>query len=332
MEDAPSLTTRDSTLPGKVAKARDRECVITGRSIDYCEVAHIVPYSMGKSQARADIEFWAVLRMFWGNEATKELQDLIFGPPDQGNSNSKTLVNRLYNVMIMWPDAHALWADGCFALEPHPDDDPSDERTQRAVVHWVYPHESSRLEPGVFAPINLTDQLPPLSTILSGDGRWVGLPDGRTNPPTFIQDGHVITFHTDDPIARPLPSRELLRLQYSLIRVLRMAGRAGWDMREMNDSDRDIDSVFADGDRRSRLSGGSARAPGLLANEPLHRDDEGRLAPATDVDRPPRHPASPSTAEPITLANARQRFFRRITKRIKDFAPRIHRKTATKAQ
>ncbi len=50
-----------------------------------------------------------------------------------------------------------------------------------------------------------------------------------------IKDGHIITFTTNYPATAPLPHPGLLMLQYFLIRVLRMAGRAGQDMLETFD-------------------------------------------------------------------------------------------------
>jgi hypothetical protein len=137
-----------------------------------------------------------------------------------------------------------------FVLEPHPDDDPNDQHNLRAIFYWVYPHESSFPGPGIYPPINLTSPLPPISTTIiqaPGSG-YVGLIDGRTEPPSRIRDGQIVSFTTDDPIKFPLPSRELLYLQSTLIRVLRMAGRAGWDVREMNESDRDVDSIINEGE------------------------------------------------------------------------------------
>ena len=222
---------------------------------------------MGKSQARSSIDFWAILSMFWGNEAANELRDLIFGPAihhDGEDSTAKTFVNRLYNVITLTPKAHKFWSEGLFVLEPHPDDDPNDQRNLRAIFYWVYPHESSHLGPGIYPLINLTSPLPSVSPTLSqspGSG-YIGLTNGRTNPLSPIGDGHIVSFTTDDPTKSPLPSRELLYLQSTLIRVLRMAGRAGWDVREMNESDRDVDSVVNEGESEGLES--SATGPTTL--------------------------------------------------------------------
>ncbi|KAH0559990.1 hypothetical protein GP486_003492 [Trichoglossum hirsutum] len=64
------------------------------------QVAHIIPYSVGKSQARTSTDLWTVLRMFWGEDEVNRLQSLIFGPPaDPPGPNARTLINQLYNVI-----------------------------------------------------------------------------------------------------------------------------------------------------------------------------------------------------------------------------------------
>ncbi|KAI9769014.1 MAG: hypothetical protein M1839_003844 [Geoglossum umbratile] len=269
MRDAPSLTTRDSTLPGKV-KGRDGSCAITGFHPRTCEAAHIFPYSLGKSQARSTIDLWAVLGMFWGDDPTNELRDLIFGRPTGDNSadsTSKTFINKLYNVITLAPNAHDLWAEGTFVLEPHPDDDSNDQHNLRAVFYWIRPHESTHIAPGIYPLININSPLPPISpTLCQGPGSgYIGLSNGRVYPPSPIEDGHIVSFSTNDLITSPLPSRQLLYLQAALIRVLRMAGRAGWDVREMNESERDVDSVVNDGgSERRRLDGSSTTGPTTL--------------------------------------------------------------------
>lgn len=55
-----------------------------------------------------------------------------------------------------------------------------------------------------------------------------------------IMGGHISTFKTSDPVNAPLPNRDLLMLQFLLIRAFRMAGREGQDMLETCDSDDNI--------------------------------------------------------------------------------------------
>ncbi|KAH0562851.1 hypothetical protein GP486_002524 [Trichoglossum hirsutum] len=273
VRDAPSLTSRDSQLPYKAiifpplmmtqTKTRDGKCVITGDGLSISEVAHIIPYSVGKSQARATTDLWAVLRIFWGDEAVLRLQPLIFGAPgDEYNPTAKTPVNKLYNVITLSSQAHTCWGQGYFVLEPHPDDNPDDEYTLDVVLRWIYPNGSSRSEPGIYIPIDINAALPPLSTHIGNADEQIMLCyiDDKTKQPALVQDGHRVTFSTNDPDLYPLPSRELLWLQSCLIRVLRMAGRAGWDMQEMNRSDTDASSIRADEAWASQVS--SPSSPG----------------------------------------------------------------------
>ncbi|KAI9857956.1 MAG: hypothetical protein M1813_007925 [Trichoglossum hirsutum] len=171
--DIPSLTTRNSTLPAAIQK-RDSYCVVTGQSPDSSQVAHILPYSVGKSQARSAIDLWAVLAMFWGEQRTRGLKSLIFGEPSLIQPDTKTLVNRIDNMLLLSADAHKH-------------------------------------------PCNIPEQSPKPSENL--------LYDFRAN--CRVTTGHIIHFSTGDPEERPLPHPDLLRLQGFLIRVLRMAGRAG---------------------------------------------------------------------------------------------------------
>lgn len=61
----------------------------------------------------------------------------------------------------------------------------------------------------------------------------------------FCHDGQIVTLMTVDPIKTPLPSLDLLNLQCHLVRVLRMARRAGGNMLGTIDSDLDASLVAA---------------------------------------------------------------------------------------
>lgn len=56
----------------------------------FVQAAHIFPYSLGKRQQKATLEFWKVLEIFWGPERKEQLQQLIFGPRDTITPESKT--------------------------------------------------------------------------------------------------------------------------------------------------------------------------------------------------------------------------------------------------
>ena len=54
-----------------------------------------------------------------------------------------------------------------------------------------------------------------------------------------------MTFRSSDPVNVPLPYRDLLMPQSFLIRLLRMAGRAGKDMLETFDTDDEVSLLAA---------------------------------------------------------------------------------------
>lgn len=56
--------------------------------------------------------------MFWGKERKEALHTCIFGDPNIVSHYSKTLINRLYNMITLSPNLHARWGLGHFSLEP----------------------------------------------------------------------------------------------------------------------------------------------------------------------------------------------------------------------
>ena len=60
---------------------------------------------------------------------------------------------------------------------------------------------------------------------------------------TRIDNGCLISVTTKNPTIYPLPDGDLLRLQCNLIKVMRMAGRAGGDILKTYDSDSEIRSI-----------------------------------------------------------------------------------------
>ncbi|KAI9763708.1 MAG: hypothetical protein M1840_009181 [Geoglossum simile] len=320
MQDVPSLTMRDSGLPVK-AKLRDGACLITDEGLKGSEVTHILPYSVGKSQSRASMDLWTVVRIFWGEDPTTQIQNLIFGPPTNTTPNSRTLVNELYNVITISSQAHSYWGQGFFALEPHPEDDVEDRYMQRAIFRWVYPHVLSRKAPGVFAPIALTDNIPAQSNDMDGAGGKVGLFSyslGR-----LVQDGDIVTFRTNDPVRRPLPNRELLWLQYSMILVLRMAGRAGWDMWEMNDSGSDVDSVGGEEGETVEMSDIPAISTETRVS-PSYQNRHPLTAASLDANGPAPLPPASSTITTETTSTDKVKgqphFLPRLISRVKGWA------------
>lgn len=182
--------------------------------------------------------------MFWGKEREEALYKCIFGDRNLVSPNSKTLINRLYNMVTLSPDLHARWGLGYFILEPLAAESTTLELKIR--VKWTPNHQITDGVTRETLPISL--ETPPKPKFLMNEDTG-----------ELIQDGHIVTLRTVDPIKTPLPSLELLNLQCHLVRVLRMAGRAGGDMLETIESDFDISSVTASGHLETDINASSSQ-------------------------------------------------------------------------
>lgn len=168
--------------------------------------------------------------MFWGKERKEALHNCIFGDPNLVSPESKTQINRLYNMITLSPEVHAYWGLGYFILEPLTAENTTLELKVR--FQWIPNHQATDGVTMETLPSSL--EAPPKPKYLS-----------NVDTGEHIQDGYVATLRTADPVKSPLPSLELLNLQCHLVRVLRMAGRAGGDMLGTIDSDFDVSSVAA---------------------------------------------------------------------------------------
>ena len=248
--------------------SRDGCCTITARNAGDCHGAHIFPYSLGKTQQKATLDIWKVLEMFWGLERKDQLQQLIFGQRDTTFSTSKTQINALHNMITLSPEVHTGWARGRFTLEPLGEED--NPYSLRAMFQWTPQNSESPKELEIATDPTSIELIP-----LTDDTPFF---DVKTHLP--ITNGYIVTFTTNDPINAPIPHRDLLMLQCFLIRVLRMAGRAGEDMLETFDTDDEV----------SLLSAGNAgsteeQTAHDLTQSPLQHDG------TTDLKKPPLAPS-----------------------------------------
>jgi hypothetical protein len=69
----------------------------------------------------------------------------------------------------------------------------------------------------------------------------------KDESPRDIQSGDIFTLTTDDPDIRPLPSWELMEMQWMLQRTTSMSGAAGTPSVDLND-DNDMSSLWDDND------------------------------------------------------------------------------------
>ncbi|TAQ91193.1 hypothetical protein B7494_g486 [Chlorociboria aeruginascens] len=218
----------------KRAEERDNfSCVLTG--VEVIEVAHIYPHHSLKREEDKGAPrhiFWASLRLFWSEEKVATWEAKLF---PQGIH--KKGQEEIYNLISLAPTVHALWGRGLFALKPIFESD--DKKTLIVQFFW------QKKQGGLLPRMSLTTK--PTSTqdleqITGAHGGHIWLCDKNNKR---IQSGDYFELQTDDPIQKPLPSFELLELQWYLHRIQGMAGAV----------DVDWDEVYLDLDSDSEYTG-----------------------------------------------------------------------------
>jgi hypothetical protein len=118
-----------------------------------------------------------------------------------------------------------MWNKGQFALKPL---ELSSDHTELTVkFFWQVPNK--------YEPVSCIDLLTkPASSkgLCESAGRWLFHPDGKK-----ICSGEVFKFKTTDAKKLPLPSMELLEMQWHLQRLVAMSGAAGWPILDWSDDD-----------------------------------------------------------------------------------------------
>ena len=145
------------------------------------------------------------------------------------------LTQQIDNLVTLNNFAHRRWTMGHFALEPIPRD-PKDENQQQSVIfHWlpVIKHSGS-IKAGTH-PDHEED--PANSSDMSSLSMRLHRADGKR-----VYSGHRIDMKTSDPENLPLPSYELLRLQWDVQRLLRLS--AGAEPIELSDDSSDDDDGY----------------------------------------------------------------------------------------
>jgi hypothetical protein len=198
-----------------LAKNRDKKkCVLTKMDEPF-QICHIYPYSLSKKSETVRAEFWHVLGNFWSAETIAAWKRDIFG--DQSTEVCQ-------NMLTLNTLAHDLWGMARFALEPVKI---SEDRKTLTMRFWWLPRYSPRVVRMRYPP-------PLRSDLKSGPGKSL-MADCETE--NLIRSGHVIRMTTEDPETKPLPSFELLRMQWVLNRVAAMAGAA-------DETDEELDEDF----------------------------------------------------------------------------------------
>jgi hypothetical protein len=156
--------------------------------------------------------FWDHLKNFWSQEKIDTWKAEIF--PD---GISEAGVERVYSLITLSADVHRLWGRGAFALKPISKSD--DKKTLEVQFFW----QKKQSEPQT-------------TSLLTIPNSTKGLDHSNDKTSIFRQDrgqriksGDYFKIQTNDPDKKPLPSFELLELQWFLKRIQGMAGAADID-------------------------------------------------------------------------------------------------------
>jgi hypothetical protein len=198
--------------------------------IKIIEVAHIYPHHSIKKKEEDRTgprhEFWSYLRIFWSEEKVTAWEAKLF-PQGIGEKG----LEEVYNLISLAPTVHAIWGRGLFALKPISESD--DKKTLIVQFFW------QEKQKGPLPKMSLTTT--PISTQGLEQTAGVWLFDKNKKQ---IRSGDCFELQTDDPIQKPLPSFELLELQWFLQRIQGMAGvvDVGWESWLDTDFDSDSDN------------------------------------------------------------------------------------------
>lgn len=138
------------------------------------------------------------------------------------------------NMLSLAPHVHKYWGQALFALKPLEQSD--DGKSLTAEFHWLKQRTGEK-------SVTVTE-MPTLATAIDSPGCCIKLWNNRTEQK--IVTGHRVIFRTDDPIEHPLPSWELLEMQWHLQRVAAMAGAGEQDDEDADDDDDDDDLSVSD--------------------------------------------------------------------------------------
>ncbi|CEL02822.1 hypothetical protein ASPCAL03985 [Aspergillus calidoustus] len=213
-------TLREEQWHNHQTSERDRgKCVV--RRVAPMQIVEIYPRSLSNPelsrQAKAYPPFWDMLKYFWTPKRIAEWRQQIFSD----RRSPMQALDNLSNLMCLSADLKQMWALGIFALKPLAY---SEDRTQLEVQFFWQPrpgHSINHHIPLLTRPSSSRD-LPGLveddvvqtgSAFLNVRSEW-----------QKIMSGQRFTFTTPDPIKLPLPSKELLEMQWVLTRLVNLSG------------------------------------------------------------------------------------------------------------
>ena len=171
-------------------------------------------------------DFWQPLRIFWDEDRIKKWRTAIFPDPQ----NPDIGVEGCFNLISFDPTTHVKWTKGLFALKPLK----LSRNHKKLTVQFFWQ------VPGNYDNKNrislLTEPTSSEGLEIVANGHFLHrLEDDGSTP--RIRSGETFTFTTKDPKNLPLPSLELLEMQWVLQRLVGMCGAVGWPSFDLDDDD-----------------------------------------------------------------------------------------------
>lgn len=203
----PYLTSTSSSIPDSEAREAcasrdDRACIITDDS-PKAEQMYIFPIAV--DSVPEDARFWIILRVFWPSDQVARWQR------QRSTEKGRDVCE---NLLTMTPQACSIWRAGGFALKPLRQS--QDRKNLDLQFFWLEPYKRQSV-----IPISERPELLPMNP--RGHCRELKLFSfGAID--FDICSGEIFTLHTDDPEKRPLPSVELLEMQWIMHRAIALAG------------------------------------------------------------------------------------------------------------
>ncbi|KAJ5383831.1 hypothetical protein N7517_001742 [Penicillium concentricum] len=193
----------------------DFSCVTT--NFPQVDVAHIYPLSLMKSQSSGNNkctdtydDFWKTLHMFWRKDQVDKWEARLTGPCG---------TELCENLLSLCPNAHRLWGAFYFVLQPlHLRDD-----GKELIIRFYWLPEVTRDKVQVQDKPSIS--LHPPAELLN---LRVENTDGSVHK---MNSGDLVIFQTKDPESLPLPSWNLLQMQWILHRIGALSGAANVPMK-----------------------------------------------------------------------------------------------------
>ncbi|KAI2671571.1 hypothetical protein DTO027I6_4037 [Penicillium roqueforti] len=196
-------------------------CVLTKFGIHGLHVSHILPFKLNNSSREIE---WSILEGFWGVDRVMKWKTEIMTIDD---NDGKVDTERVQNLITFMALVHTYWDNTLYALRPISIN--TKKTSMEVAFHWL-PAPGKITRKASDSIETMQHPFPhDINSFTESPGENICLIHGETR-----------TLETDDPESKPLPSMELLELQWILHRIAAMRGAAEDDESEI---DSDDDSV-----------------------------------------------------------------------------------------